>query len=417
MSMVPARPAESLADAFGVVAHLHFRQSSYGDVEGVVEAVDALGCRHVRSRLSRLPSATAGFRALAALGVKTEAVCGALGDPETMQSIMARVASEHDDPASVFSGFEGINEPNNKGRPWVEETRRKIIELHGARGQTGLEQIPIVAPALARVNGGGVEGGNTRGQSLALGDLTEWVDRGNIHVYPRGLVPSADIDAFMTYQRAVCGDLAIRCTEGGYFSAQNYVGGAYSTPEEAVRQYLPRMLLEHWVRGNERFYCYELLDDPDPEQSDREAAFGLISVSGSGPTASWRLKPRFTAMRNLLTLLGGSSPRPAPTGLLMSLGQCPPEVSSVLLGKGDGSFLLCLWRDVAVYDPRTGKLIEPESVAVRVRLAARSALSVYQPSSSSGAVRTIAAADTIDVSLAGELVVLAIQPPPSSDAG
>jgi hypothetical protein len=412
--MVPARSARELADAFGVVAHLHFGESAYGNVERVIDAVDQLGCRHIRSRLSRLPAAAAGFRELADLGIRTQGVCGAFGDPETMESIMRRVVDDYADPTSVFSAFEGINEPNNNGQPWVEETRMKAIALHTWRGRYALQEIPVVAPALARVNEGGVEGGDTRGQSLALGDLSQWLDRGNIHVYPRGLKPSEDIDAFISYQRAVCGDLTIRCTEGGYFSAENYVGGATSTPEEAVRQYLPRMLLEHWIRGNDRFYCYELLDDPDTEQADREANFGLISVSGTGATASWTPKPRFAAMRNLLALLGGSGTQPAPTSLRMSLSECAPEVRSVLLGKADGSFLLCLWRDVAVYDPGTGRLVEPEPLRVRVRLAARSALAVYEPSSHSAAVRTMAA-ESIQLSLAGELVVLEIKPPAGRD--
>jgi hypothetical protein len=405
-----ARPAESLADAFGVVVHFHFQESAYAHVERVVDTVLDLGARHVRSLLSRLPSTTAGFRALADGGVAIEAVCGTFGSSETMNSILRRAVDQYDDPTTVFSAFEGINEPNNDGLPWVAETRRKVQGLHDARSLYGLQDVPIVAPSLARVNSGGVQGGDTEGQSQALGDLTEWIDRGNIHVYPRGRQPSTDIDEFVEYQRAVCGDLPIRCTEGGYFTAENYVGGAFATPEQVVRQYLPRQLLEHWTRGVDRFFCYELLDDPDPARAEREASFGMLAVAGAGADDVWTPKGQYDAMRNLLALLSDPGAGTPPDSLRMLVTPCDADLRNVLLAKRDGTFLLLLWRDVSIYDPTTDRLIEVEPRNVRVALAEAARLQVFYPSTQRDPLRIVGPAASIEIPVSGELVALAIAP-------
>lgn len=405
---VPARQADCLAGAFGVVVHLNFQRSVYRHTERVVDAVLDLGVRHVRSRLSGLPAAEAGFRAMAAGGVAIEGVCGAFGDPEPMDTILGRVAQTYDDPTGAFAAFEGINEPNNHGRPWVDETRQKTVDLHAARSRYGFDDVPIVGPSLARVNSGGAEGGDTAGQSQTLGDLTPWIDRGNIHVYPRGLVPSTDIDEFVGYQRAVCGDLPIVCTEGGFFTADNYRGGATATPEQAVGAYLPRQLLEHWTRGTERFFCYELLDDPDPTGADRESNFGMLAVAGTGATDVWTPKPHYTAMRNFLSILRDPGPTFSPATLRVALRNCEADVRAELLAKRDGSFLLCLWRDVTVHDPETGRADLPSPSRVGVSLAEAAVLRVYEPSTQSSPVRTAGPTTEIDLMLGGDVVVVAI---------
>lgn len=410
LPFVPARRAQRLVNAFGVVVHLHFQRSVYRHVDRVVDAVVDLGARHVRTRLSHLPGAHGGFDALARQGVRVEGVCGAFGDAESMDSILGRLVRDYDDPTHVFAAFEGINEPNNKGRPWVAETRQKVQDLYAARARYGLESVRIVGPSIARVNSGGVEGGDTQGQSSALGDLSPWIDRGNIHVYPRGRPPSTDIDQFLAYQREVCGELPIRCTEGGFFTAEHYTGGAVPTPEEAVSSYLPRQLLEHWIRGVDRFFCYELLDDPDPSGADREAHFGLLAVAGPAADDLWTPKAQYVAMRNLLSILSDPGPRFGPGGLRVGLEDPGADVRSALLAKRDGSFLLCVWRDVSVYDTGTERVRSPAPQRVRVFLAEKAILRVYEPSTQSAPVRCAGPACEIDLTVGGEVVMVGIHP-------
>ena len=65
---------------------------------------------------------------------------------------------------------------------------------------------------------------------------------------------------------------------------------------------MPRLLLEHFMRGEQRFYSYELIDEfVDPEQTNPEANFGLLRRDLTP-------KPAYTAMKTLLGPAVG--PRP-----------------------------------------------------------------------------------------------------------
>ncbi len=384
-----ARPAESLAAAFGVVTHFGFGNTVYAQTGRVLSALQELGVRNIRNRITLDTSSQDAFRVLANHGTLVEGVCGAFGDPQTMQQVLSTVAHTNPDPTAVFSAFEGINEPNNQGKPWIDETRSKTRDLFEARASFGLEAIPIVGPVLARVTQGGAQGGDTAGQSHQLGDLTPWIDRGNIHVYPRGGSPSTDLDAFINWQRAVCGNLPIYTTEGGYFTASHYVGGATSTPEDAVRQYVPRELMENWIRGINRFFLYELLDDPDATGSQREAHFGMLAVTGPGSTSAWTPKPHFEAMKHLLSIIG----EPGAAGHAVSPLSCsiagPGDGRTALVQKSDGTYYLCLWRDVEVTTSSHSSSAEAASETMTVTLDAAADVTIYAPSSGSQAIKQL----------------------------
>lgn len=347
---VAAAAADDLVDAFGVVIHLHFGDTVYADHDAVVAWLSALGVRHARTRLTARTEVLDGFEDLARRGIKVQGVCGALGDPEPMDSLMRAVRTRFPDPTQVFSAFEGINEPNNDDVPWVEETRAKTRALHEARTAHDLSAIPIVAPSLARVGSGGVEGANTREQAVRLGDLSAWVDHGNMHVYPRGLQPSTDIEHFTSVAREVAPGRSVFCTEGGYFTATEYEGGAFPVPPLVAAAYAPQMLLEHWVSGTRRFFRYELFDDPGFGPDEREAHFGMVARTGAGILSLPFPKPDFVSTRRLLEIFGDPGPRFEPAPLEMALTG-PADLRSALFARRDGSHLLCLWSDRSVYDP------------------------------------------------------------------
>lgn len=371
VSMVPDQ-ADALVDAFGVVTHFHFGTSGYAQVDRVVPVLADLGVRHVRNRLSPQPDVLDAFEQLGDLGIRVHAVCGAREDrSESMAELMRLVVARFPDPLAVFSAFEGINEPNNDGVPWVADTRGRTRQLRRARDARGLEAIPIVAPALARVSGGGISGADTYEQAGALGDLTDAVDVGNIHVYPRGLQPSQDIDYFVRCAERVSPGLPIMCTEGGYFTAEDYEGGAFAVPRAVAAAYTPQMLLEHWRAGHRRFFRYELLDDPGA-QAERESSFGMVEVVEPDSTGPPSPKPDFVAMQRLITIFSdpGEPFEPRPVSYEI---EGPDDLRSAVFARRDGGVLLCLWLDRPVYDTRArvlqGRLTEPYDV-VNVTLGA-----------------------------------------------
>jgi len=350
----PVTPAsaDALVESFGVVTHLNFQNTVYGQHAQVVDWLSRLGVRHIRSRLTPLRAVMDTFETLSGQGIKINATCGALGDPQTMDSLMKAVRTRFANPESVFSAFEGINEPNNNGVPWVEETRRKTRDLFKARAAHGLTGIPIIAPALARVTSGGVEGGNTAGQADQLGDLTDAIDYGNMHVYPRGLQPSSDLDYFRTASREVCGNLPILCTEGGYFNAMDYQGGAKPVPEDVAAAYTPQQILEHWKAGTKRFFRYELLDEPNVSSTDREGTFGLLNTG-----STWTPKAAFAPTRQLLRTFSDPGPAFTPAKLELALTDGPSDLRSAVFAKRDGTHLIALWLDRPIYDPRQEALV------------------------------------------------------------
>lgn len=349
-------PADALVDAFGVVTHLHFLDSVYADHEAVQFWLSLLGARHVRNRLSIQPDVLDAFENLASGGIRVHGVCGALGDPQPMELLLETVVRRFPDPTRVFSSFEGINEPNNHGVPWVAETRAQTVALRQARDSNGLSVIPIVAPALARVDSGGVEGATTLDQAGSLGDLSAYVDYGNIHVYPRGLQPSQDIAYFTECATKVSGTKPIMCTEGGYFTAMDYVGAAFPVPQSVAAAYTPQMLLEHWRAGNPRFFRYELFDDPGAD-AERESSFGMVQAVDLGRVDLSVPKPDFLAIRRLLATFSDPGPDFEPEPVSMSLTG-PAELRSASFAKRDGTQLICLWLDRPVYDPETRRVTQ-----------------------------------------------------------
>jgi len=366
LASVRPAPADALVDAFGVVTHLHFAGSVYDDHEAVLFWVSLLGSRHVRNRLSPQPEVLDAFEELAARGVRVQGVCGALGDGQTMDHLLDTVVRRFPDPAGVFAAFEGINEPNSVGVPWVAETREKTIALRAARDARGLTAIPIVAPALARVTLGGTEGADTWEQAGTLGDLSAYVDYGNIHVYPQGLQPSREIDYFTGCARRVSDGHPVMCTEGGYFTAMDYVGGAFPVPQWVAAAYTPQMLLEHFTRGSSRFFRYELFDDPGFSDAAREANFGMVQSLDLGAPSLLFPKPDFLAVRRLLALFADPGPAFDPLPLDVSVSG-PGDLRTAVFAKRDGTHLLCLWLDRPVYDPETRELTvgltEPSATA------------------------------------------------------
>lgn len=407
ISYAHAEPAEALAASVGVNIHLNFQDTVYAQVDRVVGVVADLGLRHVRGRVSPMPSTRRGFTALGNHGVNVEGVCGALGDPQSMAEVMHEVVTSYPDPASVFAAFEGINEPNNNGRPWIRETRQKTRDLRQQRDRLGLDRIPVVAPALARVSSGGVEGDDTEQQAANLGSLAQYVDLGNIHVYPKGQTPGEEIDTFMGYERRVAGHLPTVCSEGGYFTAMDYHGGAFPTPEDVCAVYMPRLFMEHWIRGNPRFYVYELLDDYDPTNADRESSFGLLRVGGTGPLAAWTPKLQYRAVQNFVRILGDPGPPVTARGLRLGISDVP-DMRASLVAKRDGSWWLLLWREVTSYDPVHRTRLHPGTLTATLRFPQRQRVQLYRPTSSATPTQSFDRATSVRVPVGEELVIAQI---------
>lgn len=169
-----------------------------------------------------------------------------------------------------------------------------------------------------------------------LGDVQQFIDRGNLHVYAyESREVSEDPDTwYLGFARQASGDKPLWATETGYGEANGI-----PVSDEAHGRYLPRLALEHFNHGVERAYVHELFD-VDP------GSFGQLRPDGTP-------KPGFTSSANLAAILADTGGDFTP-GALEYAADVPidddhdpdtHEPHSTLLQRSDGTFFLILWQD------------------------------------------------------------------------
>jgi hypothetical protein len=389
---VAARPADSLVDSYGLGVHLAYGSTPYANVAGITRRLEELGVRHLRTRFypGREDTYTT-MRALAAKGIRFNLIMGTPTSAQSPADLVGAVSREL--PSGVVESLEGANEWNLTGRPnWAAELRGHQIALwRAAKANPGTAGLPVLAPALGKREG-----------FAELGDLSAYADYGNNHLYPGGMVPSTRIDAHNQQERLVVGDKPMMYTEAGYHNAMNNSDTHLPTPEGVAGVYMPRLLLEHYLRGTKRLYTYELLDQrPDPHKEDREANFGLVRNDLSP-------KPAYTALQNLLKLTADPGAAFKPGALSYTVEGAPTDLRQVLLQKRDGRFYLLLWRDVSIYDRIAEKTLPVANDALTVRLATPATVTSYRPSTSAAPVATRSGVTEVPLSLGGDVTALEI---------
>ena len=190
----------------------------------------------------------------------------------------------------------GWNEPNHQRNPsdpplddWAN---RAVKHNEGIMKIAKPRDIPVGTPQLwsgdinkqyddleKLVNAGLKKGENY--------DVIVW------HLYMRGGVDPAMLDKQENKFRSILNDddSPIVCTESGFFTADNYSGGSNPVTEEEQAKFLPQLVQEYHERGW-GLGIFELLDDPDPDNNDRESNFGIIRVE-STDSSTWTHKPAF----------------------------------------------------------------------------------------------------------------------------
>ncbi len=124
------------------------------------------------------------------------------------------------------------------------------------------------------------------------------------HLYPRGGVGIDLLERFEQTYRDLLGEFPVVCTEAGYLDAASYTGGAANLTPTQKADLVPQLLEAYTSRGYGVSY-FELLDDPDPSGSNREANLGLVECPTLDP-ATWVDKPAYVAFRSYLEAAGSA---------------------------------------------------------------------------------------------------------------
>jgi hypothetical protein len=366
-----------------------------------------LGVRHVRDTSYRegtkLDDVVPRYKELADLGVRGNLLAGDLLGRYGAGSIDEHLAWVKRNVAGFTESLEGPNENDYPALDvsWAAKLRSYQCEwARKIRGDEVLSAKTVIGPASH------IE----RGFEPGMGDLSDCLDRGNLHPYSGGQSPDrtnfGDLSVSLAGAASTSGTKPVWVTESGYHNTVNCLdcGGHYPVSEKAGGVYLPRMFMENFRRGIPRTYAYELIDLlADPEKDNLQSNFGLLRNDGSR-------KPGFVALRNLMSILADSGSATGTLAYSLQCPDCPEPMRQVLLRKSTGAYYLVVWRETSVWSRTTRTDITNKTRYADLNLSSASELEVFEPSQSTAAIDTTTAA-TQRIALTDGLTIIKITPP------
>ena len=243
----------------------------------------------------------------------------------------------------------------------------------------------------------------TMGGASQVGDQRAYLDVGNIHPYTYGLSPDPrHVRAEIARGSAVSGRKPVWATEAGFHNAIR--GPADQQPgvsEQAAAVYLTRTFLQHFESGVRRTYAYELLDEqPDRGGRDPEQHFGLLRRDFSP-------KPAFTALKNLLTLVGPARGQARLRPLRLAVNG-PADLHHLVLRKADGTYLVALWRTASAWDIKRKRPLRVAPRRVSVALPGATRVAAADPVRSARLIKAPLRHGRVAVRLAGRPLLLEV---------
>jgi hypothetical protein len=392
LPVVKARPADSLADGFGVKVETSKANNHWDDHTRVLAALQEMKVRHIRTELwANNKTQWAYLNQIRGAGITALFTMGRpSGLGGTVPQLVNVAATQV--PNAIYA-FEGANEWDRRsGSNWAAEVRAHQKNLY-----TQLKANPVTSKY--RVFGPSVGGDNHYTQ---LGDVSPWLDAGNLHTYPGGMPPSNMLDSRIAAGKANSKSKPAVSTETGYHNAVNCGCGHRPASEATSAVYYPRMVLEDMRRGLSNTFGFQLIESvPDPEKDSYIPNLGLVRYD-------WSRKPAFYAMRNLLTLMNDPGAGFTTGSLAYGVTGGGSDLRQMLFQKRDGTFVLFLWRDVSVWNTKTLQPISVPKSNVTVDLGKTSTVGVIRPTTSAAPAQTVTGT-SVPVSLGGEVVALTIK--------
>ena len=369
--------AFDFVNSIGLNTHLNYFDRLYGNFPLVERELKRVGVRHLRDGIHLQNSdynnmLYGRWAQLGKLGIRFDAVL----DPRNKLGPLSGAMLDHVNELAdhTIESFEGPNEMDISNEPdWPSVDERYQEEIfHAARSMQEANPIAIIGPSLAFAS-----------KSAQLGNLSSFMDEGNLHPYPGGQMPSVVFPDQVNLERVICDGEPIVITESGYHNAINEQHDQPGVSEAAAAKYIPRLFLEDFARGIPRTYLYEFLDEtPNPGLTNPQMHWGLIRADGSE-------KPAFFALKNMIEELNDSSEPARVRPLSWSLNRMDAEIHHLLLEKANGTYDLVLWQEVSSYDvKRHVDLDHPaRSVTLTLERAART-VTAYEPVMQAAPIRT-----------------------------
>jgi hypothetical protein len=352
----PTRTAAGFRDSVGINTSPTYDDTPYARWGDVIAWMRELGVAHMRSGISASDDAFwnarfyAQLTAVADAGVKLQLIVHDSCSPDhnidrCLDAVRTRL------PAGSVDALEWPDERDRRGGSWAPILAAWGRLLYAkVKTDAALRHLHVIGPALVR-----------SGSPAKLGDQSASLDRGNIHPYTGATSPApGTVRDAISGHRAVFSTKPVVATEAGFNTALLDRKPDQPAADEATAAvYTLRTLLEHFAAGIERTFLYELVDQgADPRRS--EYGYGLLRSDFSP-------KPAFSAVKNLLRMVGRTGPM-AVTPLLYRVTGTTPDLRELVLQQDARSYLLILWRTASVWnrDTKQSLPVEPRSYGIDV---------------------------------------------------
>jgi hypothetical protein len=353
---VQPRDAGEALQSLGIVTHLDYRRTPYEDLARVKAALRYIGIDRLRD-MTPLGNPKP-YELLAAEGFRFNFVIRSEAAGELPATIRSLENFAQRFKGSIVS-VEGLNEikiwpANYHGLGGFAAGIAVQRDLYSFMKRSAvLKDIPVLALTL---------GGASAADHERLGDLSDFADLGNAHVYFDGRVPSSSWRfAIDLAHRSTARLTRTAVTETGYSSA---AGTPQGVPAEIQAKYLLVLIAQAWREGIPALYLYQLVDDRRDER-DWSKSLGLYD-------ADWQPKPAAHAIHHLTQALGSSSSTLSSSSVFpYAIAGQSSGVQSLMLRKADGTFALLVWREARLWDDAARRILpaEPRLLSVTARAA------------------------------------------------
>jgi hypothetical protein len=365
-----ASAAASFVDTAGVVTHLSYTDTAYfANFQQTLTSLQTLGVRHIRDGYypwSASDQIVKNHQQLAAAGIKCDYVVPF--DTSTTPTAIATLSSQVHDMESIEASNECDN-PGNCGGDASTGITNVVSFLPMLSTAAKNLKIPLYGPSFIDPS-----------SYASAGDLSSEITMNNLHVYFGGRNPGSSgwggLDSagnaygsfsFWLDQAALNAPNAPAVVTETGFLTYPATTTPYTLPESVQASYVPRTVLVAFNHGIRKTYTYELLDEVS------SPAYGLLRNDLSP-------RPGFTALKNLLSILGDSTTGSfTPTKLQYSITGGDSSLNHLLLEKHDGTFWLVLWIEKPSWDPVNARSISVTPQNLTLQLTATNTVSsAYQ---------------------------------------
>ncbi len=340
------RQADSFVDTWGMNTKISYGGPSDPAVrDRELQELQQMGVRYIRDGgpsphsdvLATLADLCAhGVRHTIGFGVKT-----------TAQQIITAV--ERYKPECIVA-VEPQNEYDGSKDPdWTTTLRAEQSLLYSTvKAQPRFSNITVLGPALARLS-----------SEPLLGNIDSMMDAQNLHFATCDGNPLTrrykTIDTVM--QRYGYG-ASVKPT---WTSETAYTDDPVSTcrvSEEVAGKLVLRTQFELFNRNEPHIFWYEFPDQPSDRMFGQQ---GFVEADGTP-------KPRYFAVKNIISLLADRGPSFSTKALHYELAGDTGDIHHTLLQKRDGRYFLALWREVESWDHSSHVRLDVPTTSVTVKL-------------------------------------------------